>query len=347
MRVYRLRSLAEVVQFLLVDLHAMSHLEDLGNDPVIGTFLPELIRLVDRKTAEISQQNKKGRELEGALEDLPRAEPSSVDANRDRIRIGAAGDLDKSSKEALFNALCRLKPWRKGPFDVFGVALDSEWNSAIKWNRLAEHLGPQRGKRILDIGASNGYYMFRMAARKPALIIGIEPHLNYYFQFLALSRYLTFTSLYNLPLKLEELPALNGCFDTVLCMGILYHRRSPLDTLLQIRERMVPGGQLVLETLVLEGENEMALFPEKRYAKMKNVFFIPTVACLGHWLRRTGFQDVRCVDISKTTIEEQRKTAWIDTQSLEDFLDPEDPAKTVEGYPAPMRAMVLANAADS
>jgi len=325
----------------------MSPLERLGDDPLIRAFLPELTRLVDRKTTEISQHNKKGRELEGVLQDLPRAEPSSVDADRDRIRIGVAGDLEKPCKDELFNALCRLKPWRKGPFDVFGVALDSEWNSAIKWNRLAEHLSSQRGKRILDIGASNGYYMFRMAARDPALIMGIEPHLNYYYQFLALAHYLPFDNLLNLPLKLEELPALKRCFDTVLCMGILYHRRSPLDTLLQIRERMVPGGQLVIETLVLEGEENVALFPEKRYAKMKNVFFIPTVACLGHWLRRTGFDEIRCVDISKTTTAEQRKTEWIDTQSLEDFLDPEDPARTVEGYPAPVRAMVLATAAGS
>ena len=322
----------------------MNPLERLGSDAVIGDYLPDLIRLMDQKNAEISEHNKKGRELAGVLEDLPEAVPSSTDADRDRIRIGVSGDLGKAQQEALFNTLCRLKPWRKGPFEVFGVPLDSEWNSAIKWDRLAGHLGPQRGKRILDIGASNGYYMFRMAAREPVLIMGIEPHLNYYFQFLALSRYLPFTSLYNLPLKLEELPALTGCFDTVLCMGFLYHRRSPLDTLLQIREKMVPGGQLVLETLILEGEESVALFPEKRYAKMKNVFFIPTVACLGHWLRRTGFGAIRCVDISKTTIDEQRKTEWIDTQSLEDFLDPEDPARTVEGYPAPVRAMVLATA---
>ena len=127
-------------------------------------------------------------------------------------------------------------------------------------------------------------------------------------------------------------------------MGILYHRRSPLDTLLQIHPLMVPGGLLVLETLVLEGDEEVALFPERRYAKMKNVFFIPTIACLTHWLQRSGFSDIRCVDVSRTTPREQRKTQWIDTQSLEDFLDPANPAKTVEGYPAPVRAMVLATA---
>ncbi len=186
--------------------------------------------------------------------------------------------------------------------------------------------------------------MFRLAARQPALILGIEPYLNYYFQFLALSRYLAFPQIHCLPLKLEEMPSMHRCFDTVMCMGILNHRRSPLDTLLQIHGLMVPGGQLVLETLVLEGDGEMALFPQKRYAKMKNIFFIPTVACLTHWLTRSGFDCIRCVDISRTTAKEQRKTNWIDTESLADFLDPDDPEKTVEGYPAPVRAMLLATA---
>lgn len=174
--------------------------------------------------------------------------------------------------------------------------------------------------------------------------MGLEPHLNYYYQFLALSRYLGHPAIHSLPLKLEALTPLRRCFDTVLCMGILYHQRSPLDTLLQIHRMMVPGGQLVLETLIVEGDGHMALFPQNRYARMKNVFFIPTVACLTHWLQRSGFDHIRCVDVSRTTVQEQRKTAWIDTQSLEDFLDPDDPTRTVEGYPAPLRAMALATA---
>jgi tRNA (mo5U34)-methyltransferase len=209
---------------------------------------------------------------------------------------------------------------------------------------LADHLQPQTGRRVLDIGSSCGYYMFRLAAQHPALVIGIEPYLTFYFQYLALSRYLSIPGLCTLPLKLEELPSMHRCFDTALCMGILYHRRSPLDTLLSIHRMMVPGGLLVLETLIIEGNEELALFPEKRYARMNNIFFIPTVKCLEHWLRRCGFDGIRCVDVSKTTPAEQRRTDWIDTQSLSDFLDPDDPEKTVEGYPAPVRAMFLATA---
>ena len=322
----------------------MNRLDALARDPVLGPYLPELAATVNGRSHDIHGCNKKGLALTCALDRLPDVRPSSVDADQARIRIGAAVDLDPDQTASLHTALCGLKPWRKGPFEIFGIQIDSEWDSSIKWNRLAGHLGSQAGKRVLDVGSSCGYYMFRLAARHPALVLGVEPHLNYYFQFLALSRYLAFPHVHCLPLMLEEMPMMHRCFDTVMCMGILYHRRSPLDTLLQIHRLMVPGGQVVLETLVLEGDGEMALFPEKRYAKMNNIFFIPTVACLTHWLARSGFDDIQCVDVSRTTSKEQRRTDWIDTESLADFLDPDDPEKTVEGYPAPVRAMLVANA---
>lgn len=322
----------------------MTRLSALARDPVIGPWFPELSENISRRNRSIFQGNARGTALAHALDKLPDVTPSSIDTDQARIRIGTAQDLDDSQSTALSRALNGLRPWRKGPFEIFGIRLDSEWDSAMKWDRLAGHLGAQAGKRVLDIGSSCGYYMFRLAARQPALILGLEPYLNYYFQFLALARYLALPAVHGLPLKLEELPDLRRCFDTVLCMGILYHRRAPLDTLLQIHRLMVPGGQLVLETLVMEGNGEVALFPKKRYAGMNNVYFIPTVACLSHWLGRCGFDNIRCVDVSKTTLAEQRRTEWIDTQSLADFLDPSDPQKTIEGYPAPVRAMVLAGA---
>jgi len=326
-----------------MDLHQIKRLEALGDDPAIGPYLPELTALVDGRINTILH-NIKGAVLVRALEGLPDVCPSLRDADRDRIRIGTVDDLNERQATDLEAVLRGLKPWRKGPFDIFGIRLDSEWNSALKWARLADHLGSQMGKRVLDIGASNGYYMFRMVSRQPALVMGIEPYLNFYFQFQVLDRYLSFPQVYCVPLKLEEMPAMRRCFDTVLCMGIIYHRRSPLDTLLAIHTMMAPGGQLVLETLIMEGGGETALFPESRYACMNNVFFIPTVTCLSNWLRRCGFGQIRCVDISKTTVIEQRQTDWIDSKSLAEFLDPDDPGRTVEGYPAPVRAMVLATA---
>jgi tRNA (mo5U34)-methyltransferase len=322
----------------------MNCLETLSADSALGPYLKTLSEKTDLRNKEIFTKNKKGIALAQVLEALPRIFPTTSNVDCDRVRIGSSGDLDERQKNALYSALRDLKPWRKGPFDIFGIPLDAEWDSSIKWDRLSGHLDSLAGKRVLDIGSSCGYYLFRLTALEPELALGIEPYLNFYFQYLALSRYLDLPKLHCLPLKLEEMPDMRCCFDLVLCMGILYHRRSPLDTLLQMHQMMVPGGKLVLETLILQGDTETALFPERRYGKMKNVFFIPTVSCLSHWLSRTGFADIHCVDISPTTLREQRKTDWIDTESLADYLDPDDPSKTVEGYPAPVRAMVLATA---
>ncbi|PMC22346.1 tRNA 5-methoxyuridine(34)/uridine 5-oxyacetic acid(34) synthase CmoB, partial [Klebsiella aerogenes] len=44
-------------------------------------------------------------------------------------------------------------------------------------------------------------------------------------------------------------------------MGVLYHRRSPLDHLWQLKDQLAPGGELVLETLVIEGDENTVLVP--------------------------------------------------------------------------------------
>ena len=127
-------------------------------------------------------------------------------------------------------------------------------------------------------------------------------------------------------------------------MGVLYHRRSPLDHLYELRACLRAGGELVLETLVIEGGEGQVLMPEQRYAKMRNTWFIPSVETMCLWLRRCGFKQVRCVDTVVTTLAEQRQTDWMHFESLADFLDPDDRSKTIEGYPAPVRAIFIANA---
>jgi tRNA (mo5U34)-methyltransferase len=262
--------------------------------------------------------------------------------DRDWVTIGRPADLNAAQTQQLEGALVGLKPWRKGPFNLFGIRIDSEWNSALKWRRIAPHIKPLQGRKVLDVGSSNGYYLFRMAAAQPSLILGIEPYSVYFHQFLTLQHYVDLPGTYCLPLKLEELPGMNRWFDTILCMGILYHRRSPLESLIRLKEMLCTGGELILETLIIPGEEESALFPHHRYARMRNVFFIPTVKCLQNWLERCGFRHPRCVDITPTTNEEQRKTPWIDSESLDACIDPFNPHRTVEGYPAPVRAVVIA-----
>ena len=52
--------------------------------------------------------------------------------------------------------------------------------------------------------------------------------------------------------------------------------------------------------------------------------------------------DVEVVDITPTTVLEQRATEWMRFESLEQALDPVDGSKTIEGLPAPVRAVVTA-----
>ncbi|ACN15980.1 conserved hypothetical protein [Desulforapulum autotrophicum HRM2] len=279
-----------------------------------------------------------------ALEGLPETIASIVDLDRDAPRVGVDSDLSFGQHQQLYQSLFQLCPWRKGPFEFFGIDLDAEWQSNIKWDRFAGRISALTHRRVLDIGSSNGYYMFRMASQKPRLVLGLEPQHTFYFQFHAVNQYAGQANLFALPIAFDAMPVTRGFFDTVFCMGVLYHRRSPLGMLRKIHDMMQIGGELVLENLVLESREDLCLFPEDRYAKMRNVFFIPSLKVMESWLKRAGFAEVSCIDISLTTPGEQRKTDWIQTESLDDFLDPRDRSRTVEGYPAPVRAVFTARA---
>jgi tRNA (mo5U34)-methyltransferase len=273
-----------------------------------------------------------------AVDALPDIQPSVVKL-RDAFRLEA--ECGEDTRVTTHDALFGLSPWRKGPFDVFGVHVDTEWRSDWKWDRVSPHLD-LTGKRILDVGCGNGYYMWRMLGAGADSVVGIDPNWLFFCQFHAMKRYLNELPAWHLPLALEELPAKLEGFDTVFSMGVLYHRRSPVDHLLDLKDCLIKGGELVLETLVVEGNEHTALVPEDRYAQMRNVWFLPSVSALECWLRRAGFVDVRSVDVSVTSIEEQRSTDWMRYQSLPDFLDPQDHSKTIEGLPAPMRAVLIA-----
>ena len=278
------------------------------------------------------------------LESINSYEPSFTDFKGRAIIIGDKSDISSKECEILNSQLEQLSPWRKGPFNVFGIDIDSEWQSWMKWERLEKHIGNLENRRILDIGSSNGYYMFKMAAGNPFMILGVEPQSSFYFQYLAMQKFLNRDNVFCLPVIHDHLPRMDRYFDTIFCMGILYHRKSPIEMLKSIHDLMKPGGELVLENLIIDSKRNVCFFPKNRYAKMRNIFFIPDLLVMESWLLRAGFTNIRCVDVTKTSFEEQRKTRWISTETLQDFLDPEDSEKTIEGYPAPVRAIFIADA---
>lgn len=255
-----------------------------------------------------------------------------------------AGLDDAATVDRRRELLLRLAPWRKGPFDVSGVHIDAEWRSDLKWERVRGNIASLRGRNVLDVGCGNGYYALRMLEEGATAVIGIDPTILYILQFLAVTRGRRNLPVHVLPLRLAELPSESRAFDTVFSMGVLYHQRSPIDHLRELRDALKSGGQLVLETIFLPGDAACARTPADRYARMRNVWLLPTMPELETWLVRTGYRDVTVVDVSVTTSAEQRRTEWMTFESLADALDPGDPTQTVEGWPAPRRVVLTATA---
>lgn len=324
----------------------MSHFDRQGlYDELNSLGRGEWARELRQKTEESLSSERHGKLTEWiqALELLPFIENASLNAAKNAVAI--EGDLPETSKAAMEASLRVLHPWRKGPFDFFGVAIDTEWRSCLKWDRLAPHL-ELRNRMVLDVGCGNGYYGWRMLHSGARLVLGLDPFLLFLMQFEAVRKYAgPNCTHYVLPLTDADLPERLNLFDVTLSMGVLYHRTSPIDHLRSLWESLAPGGQLVLETIVIESSRQEVLVPEDRYAKMRNVWFIPSVPMLQLWLRRCGFKDIQVIDVARTTFEEQRRTDWMTFESLADFLDPNDSMRTIEGYPAPVRAMILARKA--
>ena len=309
-----------------------------------GTPLASWLDQLPSQVAAALDDAKHGRlpEWRSILSHLPVITPSTLNL-QDGVLVGQRNDLTPADFAQMEQLLRQLHPWRKGPFHLFGLHIDTEWRSDWKWDRLKDGIKPLDGRLVLDVGCGNGYHCWRMAGSDAKLAIGLDPHLLYVAQYQAVRHFIgPEVPAYILPLGAEALPQNLNVFDTVFSMGVLYHRRSPIDHLLTLRDSLRSGGELVLETLIIEGGAGQVLVPEGRYAQMRNVWFIPSVPTLLSWLRKCGFQQERLLDVTPTTVKEQRSTDWMTFNSLSDFLDPNDMTRTVEGHPAPKRAIVTA-----
>lgn len=258
------------------------------------------------------------------------------------VAIGALGQLTPDEHANLEEALTLLIPWRKGPFSVCGVSIDAEWRSDFKWQRVLPFLPDLKGKFVADIGCSNGYYMFRALDHQPQAILGLDPSERFLLAFELLQRLAQQENMQYELLGIEEMDIFRCLFDVVFCFGILYHHRDPLGLLHTVHGAMRSGAELIVESQAIPGDEPIALCPPDRYAKGRNNYFIPTASCLASWLTKTGFTDVRIVSSITLGAEEQRKTPWMRFESLSDFLDPSDPSRTIEGFPAPLRVIVVA-----
>jgi tRNA (mo5U34)-methyltransferase len=303
------------------------------------------VKLLPRQLATAFDLNRHGTlsQWQAAIDRLPKLTTTHRLLDAGAVQIGRSTDLPEVDRIELELQLKALQPWRKGPYSLFGIKIDTEWRSDWKWDRLKNHISPLNHRLVLDVGCGNGYHCWRMLGAGAKIVIGIDPLLLNVMQFQMVRNLHGEAPVYVLPVGIEELPYGLKAFDTVFSMGVLYHRRSPIDHLLELRDCLQPDGELVLETLVIDGRLGEALLPEGRYAKMRNVWFLPSCETLMSWLKRCGFKNIRLIDVTPTSVEEQRSTEWMQFHSLKDFLSAENPQLTCEGLPAPKRAIIIAN----
>ncbi len=276
-----------------------------------------------------------------AINQLPSISPSQVVLDSNSILVGDIADCSDDNADELARQLKVLMPWRKGPFNLFGCFIDTEWRSDLKWSRLEGKIMPLDNRMVLDIGCGNGYYGWRMLGNNARYVVGLDPTLLFYMQFSAIKKYIPDANIDLLPFGIQKLPDFKLNFDTVFSMGVIYHRRDPVEHIMQLMNCLRSGGELVLESLVIDDNQMDVLIPDDRYAKMNNVWSIPNTTTLIEWAEAAGFENVRIIDVTKTTSDEQRRTEWMQFESLNDYLNKEDKSKTIEGYPAPARAILL------
>ncbi|MCD6532826.1 MAG: tRNA 5-methoxyuridine(34)/uridine 5-oxyacetic acid(34) synthase CmoB [Deltaproteobacteria bacterium] len=307
-------------------------LPDADHEQIMGLRKSYLEKLQSSKKGVVAHRS--------PYESVLHLQASYLDLESDVVTIGRREDISRDEYDLVCKVMRGFIPWRKGPYKVFGLDIDAEWRSCRKWDRVLPFLPDLKDKVVADIGSSNGYYMFRMAPHQPKAVVGFEPYLQHYFTFQTLNSFAGLTNLHMELLGVEHLSLFANSFDVVFLMGILYHRISPLESLKEVKKSMKKGGALIVESQAIPGQEPVALFPERRYAKAPGTYFVPTAVCLKNWMLRAGFVDVEIFCSHPMSSKEQRRTEWMTFESYTDFIDPNNPSLTVEGYPAPLRVFL-------
>ncbi len=277
--------------------------------------------------------------IKAAIDNLETPKVKNISLN-DIIEITLEEEYSKKNLKQIEDTAKLMLPWRKGPFKIDSLFIDSEWQSFIKYSIIEPHFN-LKDKIVGDIGCNNGYYMFRMLEHKPKKLIGFDPSALTYMQFEFINKFIQSNIVYEL-LGVEHVEFYEHKFDTLFCLGVLYHRSDPIGSLKSLYKALNKDGELILDTFMIDGYEDICLTPKSRYSKIPNIYFIPTINALKNWCYRAGFNEIEVLAVKKTDLNEQRKTEWINSQSLNDFLDPNNPNLTIEGYPAPKRVYIKA-----
>ncbi|MFB2934517.1 tRNA 5-methoxyuridine(34)/uridine 5-oxyacetic acid(34) synthase CmoB [Aerosakkonemataceae cyanobacterium BLCC-F154] len=293
----------------------------------------------ERQAKLFTPQNRQYQEAVQAVQDI---KSNWFDFSDSVVKIGRKEELSPEQQQSFWQSLKAFCPWKKGPFELFGINIDAEWRSDWKWERILPYIQFLENRKVADIGCHNGYFMFRMAEQKPDCVIGFEPVAKHFWNFQLIQNIVRQENLFFELLGVEHIDFYPNFFDTIFCLGILYHHPDPIGLLTKMKQALSPKGEIIIDCQGIPGELPVSLTPRKRYAQARGIWFLPTQSCLENWLARAGFTQINCFFAAPLSVEEQRRTVWADIDSLQEFLNSDDSSLTIEGYPAPWRYYLIA-----
>jgi tRNA (mo5U34)-methyltransferase len=205
--------------------------------------------------------------------------------------------LDAAALQQRINAITWCHPLTLG-----GIETRPQWHVRRRFRRRLQFLQiPQdlTGKNVLDIGAWDGFFSFECERRGAKRVLAIDTYSwdTYGKDGFLLAHETLKSKVEHQRCAAEDIDAALGSFDLVLCLGVFYHLRSPIQVLDRIRK--VTTGSLILETHALvpavhEKYPLVSFFPgDGLEAGLRYEFSAePTMEALKQMLRAAGFAKV-------------------------------------------------------
>lgn len=195
----------------------------------------------------------------------------------DTVPQGASASLPTSQVDtaALSRQIAELGDWFHN-LDIHGVKTAPNHFLGdfpnIKWKHIAPAVPEDlTGATVLDIGCNGGFYSVQMKRRGAERVLGIDIDDRYLNQ----ARFAAST----LGLKIEfekcsvyDVDKIDGTFDFVIFMGVLYHLRYPLFALDKVVKKV--GGKLLFQTMI-RGSEEVKEWETNYHFWNKEIFEQP------------------------------------------------------------------------
>lgn len=184
-------------------------------------------------------------------------------------------ELEANEREALSRQVQELGDWFHN-IDLFGVPTAPNHFLGdfpnVKWKHI-EPAVPQdlSGASVLDIGCNGGFYSIQMKRRGAGRVLGIDIDERYLNQARFAAKTLDLDIEFQIG-SVYEVDKIEGQFDFVIFMGVLYHLRYPLFALDKVVKKV--GGKLLFQTMI-RGSEQVRTWERNYHFWNKDIFTSP------------------------------------------------------------------------